>query len=122
MKTHERSFGIILVAALLLLPLLLSSCAGRDVPEAAVVQKILGSYFASQGFKIVSLELGLIEGAPLAQKTYGKKRAFFVTVKRIVLEGKGQQVTRENGVIAIRQKAGIADEWEIERMPVELAP
>ena len=122
MKTHERSFGMILGIALLFFPLLLASCAERDAPEPAVVQKLIGSFFEGQGFKLISLDLGEIEGAPLAQKTYGKKRAFSVTVKRLVLEGKGQQLTRENGVITIRQKAGAADEWEIERIPAELAP
>ncbi|TAN39693.1 MAG: hypothetical protein EPN25_10315 [Nitrospirae bacterium] len=122
MKSHMQVPAMILVTALLFLPLFLSSCADRDAPPPEVVQKLLAGHFEARGFKVVSLDLGEIEGAPLAQKTYGKKRAFYVTVKRLVLEEKGQQTTRENGVVTVRQKAGAANEWEIERMPLELAP
>ncbi|MBA4373357.1 MAG: hypothetical protein C0402_10925 [Thermodesulfovibrio sp.] len=113
---------MILGITLLFIPLLLSSCAERDEPDPAVVQKLLGSFFEGQGFRIVSLDLGGIEGEPIAQKTYGRKRAFYSTVKRIVLEGKGKQVTRENGVVMIRQKAGGSKDWDIEGIPAELAP
>jgi hypothetical protein len=107
---------------LLLSLLILQSCAERDAPTPATVQKVLESFYESQGFKIVSLDFGEIEGAPLAQKTYGKKRAFYVNVKRLVLEGQGRRVARENGMFTIRQQRGAANIWEIERIPPELAP
>lgn len=121
MKLLKPSFSIMLGTALFFI-LFLPSCADRDAPGPDTAQKLIGSFFEAQGYKIVSLDLGGIEGAPVAQKTYGKKRAFYVTVKRLVLEGHGQRITRENGVVAIRQKAGTANAWEIERMPAELAP
>ncbi|MHB8881071.1 MAG: hypothetical protein ACYC69_06105 [Thermodesulfovibrionales bacterium] len=122
MKIHKMVHGMIMGVALLFLPLLLSSCADRDAPPPEVARTLLGSFYEARGLKLVSVDLGGIEGAPLAQKTYGKKRAFYVTVKQLVLEEKGQQITRENGVVTLRQKAGAANEWELERMPLELAP
>lgn len=121
MNNRELSFTILFGTTLLLL-LVLLSCADRDAPGVDTAGKLLGSFFEAQGYRVVSLDLGLIEGAPVAQKTYGKKRAFYVTVKRLVLEGKGHRVTRENGVVIIRQKTGAADEWEIERIPAALSP
>ena len=121
MNYRGRSLSILSSTTLLLL-LVLPSCADRDAPGVDTAQKLIGSFFEAQGYRVVSLDLGLIEGAPVAQKTYGKKRAFYVTVKRLVLDGKGQRATRENGVVVIRQKTGAADEWEIERMPAGLAP
>lgn len=122
MKAHERLIEITVRTTVLSLLLLLLSCTDRDAPDPATVQKLLDSFYNAQGFRIVSLDLGVIEGVPLSQKTYGKKRTYYVTVKQIRLEGKGRQISGGNVVINIRQKTGTIGEWEIERMPPELAP
>ncbi len=107
---------------LLLLLCLFASCADRDAPSQSAVQKLLAFFYKEQGYSLVSLELGGIESAPLAQRTYGKKRAYYVTVKSLTLEGKGRQLVLQNGVITFREKRGAPGEWEIERVPPELAP
>lgn len=120
METYERPLSLIFLTVLLFSLFLLSSCADRTAPSPEMVQKLFGNFFEEQGFRMVSLELGNIEGAPLAQKTYGKKRAYYVMVRRIVLEVKGQQVVRENSLVIIREKPGVSKEWVVEKMPAEL--
>jgi lipocalin len=119
---RHRVMKIFIGTTLLLFLSLIPSCADRDAPDTAAVQKILASFYEGQGYKVVSLDLGGIEGAPLAQKTYGRKRAYYVTVKKLLLEGKGQKLTRQNGTITVREKRGEPGVWDIERVPPELAP
>ncbi len=122
MKTYESIFKFMFASTLPFLFLLLPSCADRDAPTPEIAQKLLTAFFEGQGFKVVSIDLGRIEGESVTQKKYGKKRLFYVTVKRVVLEGQGRQIAREKGVVTIMEKIGAANEWVIEQMPPELAP
>jgi len=99
----------------------LASCSDRDAPSEIAVRKLLTSFYGQLGYYVVSLELGGTEGAPLAQKTYGIKRAYYVTVKLLKLEGNGRALTLQNGVVTVRGKR-TPDQWDIERVPPELIP
>ena len=122
MTRRNQSFRFIWAVTVLLILLPLTSCSDRDAPTAATAEKLLTTYYGEQGYRILSLDLGGIEGAPAAQKTYGRKRAYYVTVNRIELERQGKKMVREKATVIIRQKPGGADEWTIEQVPASLAP
>ncbi len=122
MVNRSRVFKVFIGITVLLLLSLVASCADRDAPSQKIVQELLTSFYAAQGYKVLSLELGEIEGAPLAQKTYSWKRPYYVTVKSLSLEGNGRKLAPKGGVVTIRERKGSRGEWHIERVPPELAP
>lgn len=122
MLHYRQVTGIFIGTILILLLSLFASCSDRDAPPETTVRKLLASFYGQQGYKVVSLELGGTEGAPLAQKTYGIKRAYYVTVKILTLEGNGRALTLQNGIVTFREKRGAPGQWDIERVPPELFP
>ena len=103
--------------------LCLCALLGCSVPPSEkTVSKSITDYFEHNGYKVLNLKIGKIEGMPLSAKTYMGTPGYGVDIISITLEPqedkgadvkKGREITFSNANVRVIQDRTNKDEWHV---------